>query len=89
MIAFWKKALCSLAEVDRRFSDSYCHHRQDLIMETVNTPETSFSFYKTTRHITEHCLHTRRRKKLKSHLGLLRVTLSYGRQTLVLACNLV
>jgi hypothetical protein len=30
MAAFWDIALCSLAEVDRRFRDVYCfHHKGD------------------------------------------------------------
>jgi hypothetical protein len=39
MIAFWDIAPCSFVEVDRRFRDAYA-----LIMEAVNTSETSINF---------------------------------------------
>jgi hypothetical protein len=53
MAAFWDTALCSLAEVYRRFREWYCIHRPDDGGST---------------HIAESChIQTRRRENLKSH----------------------
>jgi hypothetical protein len=46
MAAFCDIAPCSLVEVDRRFRGAYCHHQYGaLMMEAVNTFETSANFY--------------------------------------------
>jgi hypothetical protein len=62
--------LCSLVQVDRRFTDAYCLHNQGnglQIMEAVRASETSVNIYKTTRRsMPEDCYHhTRCRENLK------------------------
>jgi hypothetical protein len=70
MTAFWEIALCNHVEVDRPFRDAYClHHHGTLIMEAVNTSETSVYFNETTRcYILESChLHISSRENMKFH----------------------
>jgi hypothetical protein len=51
MAVFWNVVLCSLAEVYRLFTNAYCLHQViiALMMEIVNTSETSVKLYHTTR----------------------------------------
>jgi hypothetical protein len=73
MIAFWDTEPHSLAEVDRSFRGGYCIHYQGLIIalmkDAVRTSETTAYFDETARRCIQegYHLHTRRRKKLKSH----------------------
>jgi hypothetical protein len=58
MIVFWDVAPCNLVEINRSFRGTYYLHLQGaLMMEGVDTSETSVNFYDT----------TRRRENLKSH----------------------
>jgi hypothetical protein len=72
MTAFYDTAPYSLVETDRRFRG------RALIMEAVNTPETSVDFFKTTRHsIPEGShLHICRRENPKCILSLVLITLN-------------
>jgi hypothetical protein len=47
MAVFWGFEPCSLVYIDRRFRGAYC--LVALMMEAVNTSETSVSIYQTTR----------------------------------------
>jgi hypothetical protein len=71
MTAFWDIAPFSFVEVYIRFRGAYCLHHQliVLMMDAVNTSETSVDFYETTRHnIPEgYHLHIRRRENVKSN----------------------
>jgi hypothetical protein len=50
MAVFWNFASCSLVDIERRFRGAYCLHQQgDLMMEAVNSSETSANVYQTTR----------------------------------------
>jgi hypothetical protein len=75
MTVFWDVASCSLIEIDQHLRCAYCLHHKiiALMMETVNTSETSVNFYETTRcNIAEDShLHTHRREMPKSHYRLI------------------
>jgi hypothetical protein len=64
MAAFWDVASCIVVEVSRSLQRGF------LLMEAVNTFETSVNFNRTTRrNITEHSrIRTRRRENLRSQL---------------------
>jgi hypothetical protein len=54
MTALWDVAPCSLVEVYGRFRGAYCLHYEGddrMMMEAVNTSETSVNFDETTRGI--------------------------------------
>jgi hypothetical protein len=75
MAVFWVLAPCSLAEIYRRFRGAWLPASSGLIalmIEAVNTSETSVNFYQTTRRNNpeDSHLHTQRRENLKSHLLL-------------------
>jgi hypothetical protein len=66
MANFWVVAVCSLAEVYRRFRGTYFLHYQD--DEFHRTSETSVNYQTTRRNNLEDShLHTRCRENLKSH----------------------
>jgi hypothetical protein len=46
MAVFGNVELCSLVDTDRCFRGAYClHHQGKMMMEAVNSPETSVSIY--------------------------------------------
>jgi hypothetical protein len=48
MTGFLNVALCSIVEVDRRFTDVYCFHHQGGCPEAATTSEISVNFYDST-----------------------------------------
>lgn len=69
MTVFWKAAMSSLVEINRRFGVSYfLHHETDRIALTMEAVNTSSSFYQTTlRNIAKDRHFTYRLENLKSH----------------------